>query len=174
MKEQNNISQLFHHMEWADAELWQSVLKLSSANNDSRLRKILNHIHKVQRAFFYVWTKQSLEFPKENNFPDLMGIAKWGREYHTLVKEYLISFNEEEINTIIEIPWSNMFEKIIGKKPEEPTYEETMLQVTMHSAYHRAQVNARIRELGGEPAFIDFIAWIWMGKPAAGWGFLNT
>jgi hypothetical protein len=28
------------------------------------------------------------------------------------------------------------------------------------------QVNTRIRELGGTPPLVDFIAWIWAGKPA--------
>ena len=52
MHELNNISLLFHHMEWADAKVWQSVLKLSSANSDSRLRELLCHIHNVQRDSF--------------------------------------------------------------------------------------------------------------------------
>ena len=174
MHELNNISLLIHHMEWADAKVWQSVLKLSSANSDSRLRKLLCHIHNVQRAFFYIWTKKPLEFSKETDFPELLDIAIWGYEYHTLVNEYLNSINETELNKLIEIPWTNHFEKIIGRKPDNLTLEETMLQVTMHSQYHRGQVNARLRELGGEPPLIDFIAWVWEGKPGAVWDGVKT
>ena len=174
MHELNNISLLFHHMEWADAKVWQSVLKFSSANSDSRLRKLLCHIHNVQRAFFYIWTKQPLEFLKETDFPELLDIAKWGYEYHSLVKEYLDSFDENELNKIIEIPWTHHFEKIIGRKPENPSLAETMLQVVMHSTYHRGQVNARLRELGGEPQLVDFIAWVWEGKPRAVWDGVIT
>ena len=161
-------------MEWADAKVWQSVLKLSSINNDSRLRKLLCHIHNVQRGFLYIWTKQTVEFSKGSDFPKLLDMAIWGCEYHTLVNEYLNSINENELNKIIEIPWANRFEKIIGKKPEELSLTETMLQVTMHSQYHRGQVNARLRELGGEPPLIDFIAWVWEGKPKADWDGIIT
>jgi len=174
MHELNNISLMFHHMEWADAKVWQSVLKLSSANSDSGLRKLLCHIHNVQRAFFYIWSKQPLEFSKETDFSELLDIAKWGYEYHSLVNEYLNSINENELNKIIEIPWSNQFEKIIGRKPENLTLAETMLQFIMHSTYHRGQVNARLRDLGGEPQLIDFIAWIWQRKPGAVWDGVNT
>ena len=39
-----------------------------------------------------------------------------------------------------------------------------------HSTYHRGQINTRFRELGGEPAMVDFIAWVWLGKPKSEWG----
>jgi len=113
MYELNNISLLIHHMEWADAKVWQSVLKLSSAKSDSRLRKLLCHIHNVQRAFLYIWTKHPLEFSKESDFPELLDIAKWGYEYHSLVNEYLNSLNENELNKIIEIHWTHHFEKMM-------------------------------------------------------------
>jgi hypothetical protein len=32
--------------------------------------------------------------------------------------------------------------------------------------YHRGQVATRLRERGGEPPLTDFIAWIWMHRPA--------
>jgi len=44
-----------------------------------------------------------------------------------------------------------------------------MYQVIIHSTHHRGQVNSRIRELKGEPPLVDFIVWIWLGKPAAAW-----
>ena len=43
------------------------------------------------------------------------------------------------------------------------------MQVALHSTYHRGQINARIRELGGEPPLTDFIAWVWAGKPQPSW-----
>jgi uncharacterized damage-inducible protein DinB len=44
-----------------------------------------------------------------------------------------------------------------------------MIQVATHSTYHRGQVNARLREVGGEPPLVDYIAWIWFGRPAPEW-----
>ena len=160
-------------MEWADAKVWKSVLKLPSANNDSRMKKLLYHISSVQRAFYYVRTKQPLVFPKETDFLELLDIAKWGYKCYAQVNEYLNSLNENELKNIIEIPWAKRLEKIIGQKPEEASLAETMLQVTTHSAYHRGQVNARLREIGGEPPMVDFIAWVWLGKPKADWEGIN-
>lgn len=169
-----NINLLFQHMEWADAKVWDSVLEQPSANNDSKMKKLLYHISSVQRAFFYVRTKQPLVFPKETDFLELLDIAKWGYECYTQNNEYLNSLNENELKNIIEIPWAKRLENIIGQKPEEASLEETMLQVTTHSAYHRGQVNARLREIGGEPPMVDFIAWVWLGKPKAAWGKVNS
>ncbi|MBT8381121.1 MAG: damage-inducible protein DinB [Ignavibacteria bacterium] len=169
-----NINLLFQHMEWADAKVWDSVLEQPSANNDSKMKKLLYHISSVQRAFFYVRTKQPLVFPKETDFLELLDIAKWGYECYTQNNEYLNSLNENELKNIIEIPWAKRLENIIGQKPEEASLEETMLQVTTHSAYHRGQVNARLREIGGEPPMVDFIAWVWFGKPKAAWGKVNS
>ncbi|MBT8377690.1 MAG: damage-inducible protein DinB [Ignavibacteria bacterium] len=169
-----NINLLFQHMEWADAKVWDSVLEQPSANNDSKMKKLLYHISSVQRAFFYVRTKQPLVFPKETDFLELLDIAKWGYECYTQNNEYLNSLNENELKNIIEIPWAKRLENIIGQKPEEASLEETMLQVTTHSAYHRGQVNARLRETGGEPPMVDFIAWVWLGKPKAAWGKVNS
>jgi uncharacterized damage-inducible protein DinB len=169
MQDFNNIKLLIHHMEWADAKVWKSVLILSSANKDSKIKKLLYHISSVQRAFYYVRTKQPLVFPKETDFPELLDIAKWGYKCYAQANEYLNSLNENELKNIIEIPWAKRLEKIIGQKPEEASLAETMLQVAMHTAYHRGQVNARLREIGGEPPMVDFIAWVWLGKPKADW-----
>ena len=49
------------------------------------------------------------------------------------------------------------------------TLAETILQVAMHTAYHRGQIATRLRELGGEPQITDFIMWIWMRRPEADW-----
>lgn len=37
------------------------------------------------------------------------------------------------------------------------------------ATYHRGQVNTWLRELGLEPPLVDFIAWVWFGKPAPDW-----
>jgi uncharacterized damage-inducible protein DinB len=65
------------------------------------------------------------------------------------------------------LPWSSMVEKRLGRPPGITTIGETALQVALHSTYHRGQVNARLRELGGEPPLVDYIAWLWQGKPSA-------
>jgi uncharacterized damage-inducible protein DinB len=44
-----------------------------------------------------------------------------------------------------------------------------MLQVALHSVHHRAQVSMRLRELAAAPPQVDYIDWLWRGRPAAEW-----
>jgi len=67
------------------------------------------------------------------------------------------------------MPGLESYEKQMGRQFDKPTLGETMLQVASHSTYHRGQVNARLREVGGDPPLVDYIAWIWFGRPAPDW-----
>jgi uncharacterized damage-inducible protein DinB len=67
------------------------------------------------------------------------------------------------------IPWVAHFEQRLGRTAEVPTLADTMFRVGNHSTYHRGQVNARLRAVGGEPPLVDHIAWVWLGRPAASW-----
>jgi uncharacterized damage-inducible protein DinB len=63
------------------------------------------------------------------------------------------------------MPWAEEAARQRGMTPRRPTLAETVFQVTSHSTYHRGQVNARLRAVGGEPPLVDYIAWIWFGRP---------
>jgi uncharacterized damage-inducible protein DinB len=114
-----------------------------------------------------------LSFPKESDFKDLKEIADWGSKHYPNVFFYLDSINQEDYKKRIEIPWSKRVENLLGRKVENPTLLETFLQVVSHSTYHRGQINMRLRELHSEAQLVDFIAWIWYGKPKADWNFLK-
>lgn len=108
-----------------------------------------------------------IEIPKPEEFTDLKLIAKWGFKYQRKLKEFLSSPKADENEKVIKIPWTVLFKRRAGKSVVPATLEETMQQVALHSSYHRGQINTRFRELGGEPAMVDLIAWVWLGKPAA-------
>lgn len=167
------IRELFQHLEWADAKVWSAVLAASNAANDPILRDRLYHIHAVQYGFLITWLKLPFDparAPKVKDFPDLAALARWGREYHVKVAEYLATVDEPALEQIMTPPWVPMLEAKTGKQFAPTTLRETLLQVAMHSTHHRGQVNARLRELGGEPPTTDFIAWLWHGKPQPEWG----
>ncbi len=82
---------------------------------------------------------------------------------------YLSGLSEEALAQIVALPWAEMAAARMGQTPAASTMAETLQQVSMHSAYHRGQVNTRLREIGAEPPLVDFIAWVWLGKPAAQW-----
>jgi uncharacterized damage-inducible protein DinB len=162
------FSDLFHHMEWADATVWRSVLAAPAASTDERIKNYLHHIHMVQHAFINVWRAQP---HSANAGSDLVltELPEWGRQFHQLAGAYLQTLSEEDLDQPFVMPWAKYLTKHLGRDPEVTTKGETILQVAAHSTYHRGQVNARLRELGSEPPLVDYIAWIWFGRPAADW-----
>ena len=167
----NNLltfQELFRHMEWADSVIWSAVLALPEAVGDTALRERLHHIHLVQRAFLSVW-EGDYTGPQTSSFRDYTPLLRWAREYYLEVTSYLGDLDAEDLDRPVTVPWAGMFESRLGRKAEVPSLGETLLQVAMHSTYHRGQVNTRLRELGGEPPLTDFIVWIWLGKPEPVW-----
>jgi uncharacterized damage-inducible protein DinB len=155
-------------MEWADASVWGAVAALPLAAEDSNLRSRLHHIHMVQRAFLHVWKALPYK-PQAADFPDNTSLLNWALEYYPEATKYIGGLTEEDLEKPVVMPWIKMFEARMGRAAEVPTLHETLIQVAMHSAYHRGQVNTRLRELGGEPPLTDFIAWVWSGKPRPDW-----
>jgi len=161
------LKNLFNQMMWADTEVWKKVLRLPATENDERIKKLLYHLHQVQYAYFFLCDEHPPKIPKSEVFTNLKSIALWGREYQEKMNLFLSSEMTSEM--VIEIPWSKFMERKIGKKIVPATFEEMMLQVASHSTYHRGQINTRFRELGGDPASVDFIVWVWLGKPEVNW-----
>jgi uncharacterized damage-inducible protein DinB len=163
------LAELFRHMEWADATVWGAVLARPEAAADSALRERLYHIHMVQRAFLQVWRGETFQPRPPNSFPDPATLLAWARSGYGEVNEYISDLGRMDLERPVVMPWIEMFEARMGRKADVPTFQETLLQVAMHSTYHRGQVNTRLRELGGEPPLTDYIAWIWRGKPQPDW-----
>lgn len=164
-----NLKLLLTHMKWADAEVWKNVFAFEASETDERIKKLLYHIHQVQYAFCFIWKDMPVKIPDAASFENLKSIARWGYDFQNLLDSFSDSLTEEILRKIVVIPWSKLMERIMGKEVSQVTMEETILQVVSHSSYHRGQVNARLRELGGEPPIVDFIAWTWLAKPAADW-----
>lgn len=168
----SSLKHLFDHMKWADAEVWNKVLVFESAGNDEKIKKLFYHLHQVQYAFYFLWNELPMEIPKPEVFFDLKSIAKWGFDYQQKLHDFLTSPKSNEKNKMVQVPWSVFIERRTKQKVVPATLEETMMQVASHSTYHRGQINTRFREIGGEPAMVDLIAWVWLGKPKADWSEL--
>ena len=162
------LRHLFQHMEWADAAVWTAVLASPQATTDAKLQGYLHHLHLVQRAFLRIWRNEPRDAPYPT-FTDAPSLMHWGRSYYHDVAPYLAAWSDEQLAQPLPVPWAEIVERQLGRTPEATTFGETALQVTMHSQYHRGQVNARLREVGGEPPLVDYIVWAWLGKPAPVW-----
>jgi uncharacterized damage-inducible protein DinB len=162
------LTELYRHMEWADARVWTSVMASSSEQMDAKLRDYLYHLHMVQYAFLKTWRGEPLEAPKQT-FDDSQSLMLWGRAYYGKAIAHLETLSGERLSEPMPLAWAGMVEQAIGRAAETTTVGETVLQVAMHSLYHRGQINARLREVGKEPPLVDYIAWVWFGRPAPEW-----
>jgi uncharacterized damage-inducible protein DinB len=166
----SSIRELYQHMQWADAKAWKAVLSNSNAAPDSVLRDRLLHIHLVQQAFFHVWRGAAFD-PQAviSAHTEMSAIAELGRKYHSEVIEFLATLDDATLESPLVLPWTEMITAQLGQEITTAKMGETMIQVAMHSTYHRGQVGSRLRELGSEPPLTDFIVWVWTGKQQADW-----
>jgi uncharacterized damage-inducible protein DinB len=170
MAELDLIRDMLTQGEWADALVWTAVLALpAEAQQDEFLRTKLHHLHGVQLGFLNVWRGRRERPAGLESFPDSTALGRWAREFHRDLAEHLIGLDPAALGSTVNVPWVQWVEERIGRPPADTTLAETMIQTASHSMYHRGQVNTRIRELGGTPPLVDYIAWIWMGRPPASW-----
>lgn len=157
----NLIQDLFKHMSWADALMWESVLETSSATQDRTVFEQLHHIHLCQHAWLLIWQKETVD-PNVGASFDLLALKQWGQVYHRDVIKYLASVQESDLERLIKVP---TVDEILNL----PSLRETFIQITTHSTYHRGQLIKYLRSIGGVALQTDFIKWVFLGKPIASW-----
>lgn len=148
--------------------MWDAVLGLDAFEADAGTHERLHHMHTVQGVYVGIWRGEAPEVTEASELPDLPSLCGWARERHEEIASWAESLAAEALERRVEFPWA---EKIVERWGEAGpvTLAESVLQVVSHTAHHRGQVLARVRELGGEPPLIDFVAWLWRGRPAAEW-----
>lgn len=171
----DTLRELMRHMEWADASVWRALLAHPPALQDERLRTLLFHLHGVQRAFLAIWTGTPLD-PASSVAPagGLAAREPDVRAYYQELHPVVAALDDAALHRPIVMPGLEPYEQQMGRRFEAPTLAETILQVASHSTHHRGQVNARLREIGGEPPLVDYIAWIWFARPAPEWSAAVT
>lgn len=162
------IQDLFRHMEWADALVWHAVTSSDVVMSDTVTCQRLHHLHAVQRAFLSAWRNEPIDFGAGTSLGP-QELMAWGRDYHLEALRFVATFSEIDLDRPIVLPWTGWIKERLGREPQTPLLGETALQVASHSTHHRGQVVAALRAHGVEPPLVDFIAWVWLGKPVAKW-----
>ena len=160
---------LYAQMEWADALTWSRVLAHGPTADDSYVRDSLFHLHYVQRAYLAGWRGEPVKDLSVDDFPSIHHLRDWGQSYYPDAAAFLESLTNTDLQAPGGVLWPDLIEELIGQPPVEATLGDMVVQVASHGIHHRAQINRRIREVGGEPALIDYVAWIWLGSPAPDW-----
>jgi uncharacterized damage-inducible protein DinB len=158
---------LLGHAEWADALVWKAVGDL--ARDDAELRAKLHHLHMVQWAYLHIWRVEPVRPRELSSFPALAAVREWAREYYRELPSYLGTVSAASLTREVRFPWADRLVQRFGQAGPT-TWAESVVQIAMHSSYHRGQVARRLRELGAEAPLSDFIAWIWQRRPDADWG----
>jgi uncharacterized damage-inducible protein DinB len=164
-----DLLELARHMEWADAQLWTAVLNADAAQRDERLRLLLYHVHIVQHTFLSLWEQQPREIRDPASFADLRSLARWGRDGHARIQQFLAAAGDATLAHPVHVPWAAQLETRLGRLAAAPTLAQTAVQLAIHSSHHRGQINTLLRDAGMTPPLVDYIAWIWWGQPAAEW-----
>lgn len=163
------LTDLIHHLEWADAEMWRAVLEQCEEPLEPELHALLHHLEIVPNAFLRVWRGEPIELPAAKDFSDSRDLARWGRRAHRELQKYLAGADDAELDRVLVFPWADELVERFGRPADPVKLSETAVQVAMHSTHHRGQVMARLRAAGGEPPLVDFIGWLWLGRPEPRW-----
>src|SRR6185436_15096998 len=169
----SDVTNLARHMEWADATLWAAILASPSAQEDARLAETLHHVHLVQHLFRQAWSGLPFQLRDRADFTDIHELAQWGRQAHGDIGAFISISDTVEFDREIRMPWATHFESMANRPAAPHTVGESILQVAMHTSHHRGQLCTRLRQLEVVPPTIDFIVWLWSGRPGADWSALE-
>jgi uncharacterized damage-inducible protein DinB len=159
---------LLAHMEWADAHTWRAARAVPAAQTDDRLRWLFHHSHLVQHVYLQAWRGDAFVVTELSAYPDLDAVDAWARPYYAEVAAFAKSVDDSRFGAELEYPWAPLIAEQFGVV-RPTTLGESAWQVFSHTTYHRGQIATRIRELGGEPPLVDFLVWVWSGRPAPQW-----
>jgi len=160
---------LFDHMESADAAVWRATLNRPAAVADAQLCKYLLHASSVQRAFLDAWKSRPFTFRDNFDAVHLEDELAAVRAYYPEARAFIAALDGNALKGTIRLPWVGWIEQQSKQTLAPTTLGETILQVISHSTHHRAQANTRLRTVGAEPPMVDYIAWLWRGRPKPEW-----
>jgi uncharacterized damage-inducible protein DinB len=98
--------------------------------------------------------------PKE--VPPFEDLRAFTRAAGEALQAWIDAAPDSELERKVHIPWF----------PEPALHipaREALLQAVLHSQHHRGQTMTRLKQLGGEAKNVDFIIWLWKGKPEPRW-----
>jgi uncharacterized damage-inducible protein DinB len=157
------LKEVMSYSEWADAEFFSAWGRSPGLSGNQDLRVLTNHIQIVQTVFLQVLKEGKYNPPSpESAEAECAEMQDRSRRLHAEWKQYLAGVDPASLHAVLAVPW-------FANSPAQPTRQEAMLQVFLHTHHHRAQNMARLSAVGGEKRIIDYIIWIVNGKPAANW-----
>src|SRR5262249_47775163 len=159
---ENVTADLLGHMEWADALVWKTVLASPAAAANATIRDRLHHLHHTQHAFLQIWQGSVEGSPSVNALDvSIESFARWARSFYKNAASAKWNLKEESLHRQVPDILLTKAEEGLGSGTTIPTIGDTVLQVILHTAYHRGQISKTLRELGCAPPLTEYFVWVW-------------
>ncbi|NNE35299.1 MAG: hypothetical protein HKN13_08690, partial [Rhodothermales bacterium] len=91
------------------------------------------------------------------------------RTFYPALRQILRDLQDYDLKTTITVPWAKFFARSLGHEPADTSLGDTLMQVALHTQHHRAQISTYLRELDVSPPMVDYIGWVWSGRPDPEW-----
>ncbi len=157
-----HLRDLMAHQSWADAiffNCWGSSPEIVENEN---LRVRVLHIARVQENFRKLITEELVSRPPDEPVPCFADLKNRMRSAGGALRLLLQEMNEPRLKDPLKIPW-------FQESPCIVRVAEALVQVAMHTQHHRGQCMTVLKQLGGKPRNVDWIVWLWKGKPDGSW-----
>jgi uncharacterized damage-inducible protein DinB len=157
----NHLADLLAHAEWANAVFFHAWAK-SPARDHEEMRQRVAHVVGVQNGFLAVFRGEPPGGPPGGPPPSFDELKARAAASHAGLRAFAGTLSADALERQVRIPWF----------PDPPcilTVAEALVQVAMHTQHHRGQLMTRLKDFGGEPKNVDWIIWLWRGRPAARW-----
>ena len=165
---ESSLEDLLSQMEWADALIWSTILSSPEARANQALQDRLYHIHFTQHSFLQLWRDLTSDLPKPETL-DLVSLARWARMFYVEARADTSWLTASALERRAPEALVREAEASLGAGAFWPLVSDTVIQVVLHTTYHRGQVCTRLRDLGCETPLTEYFVWVWRGKPAAQW-----
>jgi uncharacterized damage-inducible protein DinB len=156
-----HVRELMRHAEWANAVFFHAWAK-APARDHEEMRQRVGHVVGVQEGFLAVLRGEAPGRPPDGPPPTFDALKDRAIASHAALRAFADGLDESALARRVQIPWFPEPACII-------TVAEAMVQVAMHTQHHRGQLMTRLKDFGGEPKNVDWIIWLWRGKPEARW-----
>ena len=168
MRNANSLIDPYRHMEWANALLWTLIVDNDKTReNDDFLRR-MRHIHQTESAFLQVWKGESIGFD-DGETSDPFELVRFARGVCGGLMGFVATVDPSRFDEVVTVPWARRFGAVSGFESQPSTLFDTIFQLCAHGVHHRAQINTLFRGVNVTPPFIDYIGWVWRGRPDAVW-----
>ncbi len=154
----NAIAELFNHYYWTRDRQLQICATLTNeqflkpmGSSFSSLRDTLMHMVAVESLWLQRWRGESPQYQFEpEKYPNVVSVKEYWQSIEKETRAFLASLNGPVIEKTIVCVSSR------GQTWNQPLWR-FMLHLIIHQSHHRGQVTTMLRQMGVQPARVDFM-----------------